>query len=431
MGKLGKIFGPVVAVLALAAAVLSFLIYMRQKELRNRASDLAEALATTVKTMNSGTQSPDASKVSFTKATDSSPKEGGTLGWEDYKKSLKAGGNEYAGTLKKADAVASALVGQRDAYVEKMREMANTLKYPAEGMPDETVLQAVGSYGPELDELTKHAKAVSERDEAIIKNINAIGALVDSSVDEQKLLNRPYDSDSKTAGSYNVDEEFKSLKEAVENMRERCDKLAEGYGRFQAKVKNYSWKTSGSTLRTTPEPSKIGRLLEQLDGDGDALNRLLADLENYKRENVSLKSERDELEENINKLKQELQEQTELKQELARRLENLGGGIASEDNREPLTSLDEVDENQIGHVMEVNPQKGFVILDLNDKQIVSGARLAVMSGNKFVGTVEVTKVTANNSVADYVGKASVDSVKKGHEVILAHKILQSQNESED
>jgi len=431
MGKLGKIFGPVVAVLALAAAVLSFLIYMRQKELRNRASDLAEALNTTVKTMNSGTQSPDASKISFTKATDSSPKEGGTLGWEDYKKSLKAGGSEYAGTLKKADAVAKALVDQRDDYAKNMLEMASTLKYPAEGMPDETGLQAVGSYGTEIGKLVEHVGAVSKRDEAIINNVNDIGALVDSGVDAEKLLNRPYDADSNAPGNYNVDEEFKSLKAAVENMRERCDKLAEGYGRFQAKVKNYSWKTSGASLRSTRDAREIARLFEKLDGDGDALNRMLADLENVKRENTSLKSQRDELEETINSLKQELQEQTELKQELAKRLENLGGGVASEENREPLSSLDEVDENQIGHVMDVNAEKGFVILDLNDKQIVNGARLAVLSGDKYIGTLEVTKAMEYNSIADIVGNVAIGNIKRGHEVVLAAKILQKQDAEED
>ena len=431
MGKLGKIFGPLVAVLAVAAAVLSFLIYGRQKELRNRAADLAEALNTVVKTMNSGTQSPDASKISFTKASPSNPKESGSLGWEDYKKSLKAGGSAYAGTLKTADSVAKALREQRDDYAKNLLDMASTLKYPADGMPDEAGLQAVGSYSGELGKLSEHVAAVSKRDEEILNNVNDIGALVNSGVDAERLLNRPYDSDSAAPGPYKVEEEFKNLKEAVENMMARCDKLAEGYARFQGRVKNYSWKASGAALRNARDARDIARQFETLDRDGDTLNTMLADLENVKRENTSLKSQRDELEETINNLKQELQEQTELKQELARRLENLGGGIANEEAREPLSSLDEVDKNLIGHVMTVDAQKGFVVLDLSNKQIVKDARLAVMDGGKYVATVEVSKVTEYNSIANYLGRGSIDSIKEGHEVILSDQILQKQGEVED
>ena len=78
MGKLGKILAPVVAVFAIAALVMSFLVAKQGKLFRERAAVLAEGLVSAAQKLDSG--SGDKSKVTFTKAENGNP-EDGTLGW--------------------------------------------------------------------------------------------------------------------------------------------------------------------------------------------------------------------------------------------------------------------------------------------------------------------------------------------------------------
>ena len=67
MGKLGKIFGILVLVLAIVVAVFSFLLSKHRDLFKNRAADLAEGIVKTGQTLSGG--SGQSNPVSFTPAS--------------------------------------------------------------------------------------------------------------------------------------------------------------------------------------------------------------------------------------------------------------------------------------------------------------------------------------------------------------------------
>ena len=85
MGKLGTIFGVVAALLAIAAAVLSFMISGKRALYEDRASKLADTVAQMVDKLDQNSNSGAKAAVSFTVAE--GQKNGGpedTLGWKKY-----------------------------------------------------------------------------------------------------------------------------------------------------------------------------------------------------------------------------------------------------------------------------------------------------------------------------------------------------------
>ena len=80
MGSLGKIFGPIVVVLAIAAAVLSFMLSGQRLKFRDRAASLAQGMTETAKKLDEGSNSGKSANITFTAASASNPKEGGSLG---------------------------------------------------------------------------------------------------------------------------------------------------------------------------------------------------------------------------------------------------------------------------------------------------------------------------------------------------------------
>ena len=107
MGKFGKILAPMVAVFAIAALVLSFLIAKQGKLFRQRAEILAEGLSKTASTLDSG--SGDAQKASFKKSENGAP-ESGPLGWPEFAK-----GSSYEQSVGSVNALAKKVIDQRDA----------------------------------------------------------------------------------------------------------------------------------------------------------------------------------------------------------------------------------------------------------------------------------------------------------------------------
>ncbi len=145
MGKLSKILGALVLVLALALAWSSWKILKQSKQLRYRTQLLAEALSKTAKTLDSGSNA--SAKATYTAAADEKGEEGGELGWPKcVGVDLSQPGNPYAtatqGVVKQAEDVTA----QRDTLAVDLVALAEAIEVPEDKRPDVEKLKGVATY---------------------------------------------------------------------------------------------------------------------------------------------------------------------------------------------------------------------------------------------------------------------------------------------
>ena len=119
MGKLGKIFGILVLVLAIVVAVFSFLLSKHRDLFKNRAADLADGIVKTGQNLSSG--AGQSNPVSFTPASGGG-KESGNLGWGDY----KANPADYKNKIDAVVKLAQSVSDQRTVLSESLANIAAT-----------------------------------------------------------------------------------------------------------------------------------------------------------------------------------------------------------------------------------------------------------------------------------------------------------------
>ena len=153
MGKFGKNLAPVVAVFAIVALVMSYLVAKQGKLFRQRAEILAEKLSETAKTLDSG--SGDAQKAAFTKSGEDGSPESGPLGWPDFAQDAGA----YEQSAGSVNALAKKVVAQRDAIIESLVDASKKLEVEGkEALPAEN-LQALNTYGDNLESIGSQVDA--------------------------------------------------------------------------------------------------------------------------------------------------------------------------------------------------------------------------------------------------------------------------------
>ena len=149
MGKLGKIFGILVLVLAIVVAVFSFLLSKHRDLFKNRAADLADGLVKTGQTLSGG--SGQSNPVSFTPASGGG-KESGNLGWGDY----KANPADYKNKIDAVTKLAQSVSDQRTVLSEALANIAATLKAPEDLSITADNLKNLGKYNAAAKALAEH-----------------------------------------------------------------------------------------------------------------------------------------------------------------------------------------------------------------------------------------------------------------------------------
>lgn len=421
MGNLGKIFGPVVVVLAIAAAVLSFLIANQRLHFRDRAAMLSQGMADTAKILDEGTNSGLSSAVSFTPASPSSPKESGSLGWEDYKKSATTQDGSYKKTLSTVQDLAAKVIEQRNALTAGILDSARALNYPAEVELNSADLNSLDKYADSTAKMVDHAKAVAERDAAILQKVNEVAGVVNASIDDA-ILTRPVvtdDSGQTKPGDYKVDEAFGDFKQKVEAVLTRCQLLSTGVAGAVAAIDKHSWneKLRPQTLARA-NANTLRAQLELLAADCQKINDSLKRREFLEDEYDKQKSVIGELEEKLTRLESDNEKQLSRLKKLEERV-----GFADADQGEKVESWDGIDQNTIGKVMRVNKDFGFVVVDLSEKKVMRDVRLAVTRSGKYVATLAVIKAMPYQSIADLT-HGSISDINVGDEIIISARQMQ-------
>lgn len=431
MGSLGKVFGPIVVVLAIAAAVLSFMLSGQRMKFRERAASLAQGMAETAKKLDEGSNSGKGSDISFTAASESNPKEGGALGWEAYKASAKAQNGAYKKTIDEVVALAAQVISQRNGLSASLLETAAILGYPAEIMPPSANLQSLEKYAAGSALLVEHATKLAERDLAILKNINEIAALVQASVPEN-ILTRSVNTDGDgnvLPGEYKVDGSFDAFKASVLGYQERCDMLAKGIAAAIKTITKFpKWSVQAGNLNKNNSKlliEELGRLAKDSAAINEELIRkefLEKEYEAQKETITALEQSNQTLESKNDGLEKDLRN---MKQQLASFIGVSDGGAGGD----VITSLEDVPTDRNGSVMHVDKDYGFAVVDFTEREVMPGVKLAVLRKGDYVATLQVIKVTAHQSIADILS-GNIGSLSVGDDVIVSAMHMQGLDKQE-
>jgi len=395
---------------------------------RDRAASLAQGMTETAKKLDEGSNSGKSANITFTAASASNPKEGGSLGWESYKTADKAQSGAYKKTIDEVATLAGQVISQRNDLSATLLETASILGYPAEVMPPSTDLQSLEKFAANTTSLVEHASKLAERDLAILKNINEIATLVQASVSEN-ILSRPVDSDADgnvLAGEYKVDGSFDGFKTAVIGHKERYEMLSKGIAAAVKTINKFpSWSVRAGNLNKNNTKlllEEMGRLAKDSNAINEELIRkdfLEKEYEKQKTTIASLEESNQLLEEKSSKMEKDL---NHMKEQLGF-ADNISKG-------EPLASLDEVKDDLNGSITHVDDDYGFAIVNFTDREVIPGVKLAVLRKGDYVATLQVIKVTAHQSIADVLnGKAG--SLSVGDNVIVSAMHVPPPSQSRD
>lgn len=403
MSKLGKVLGPVLVVLTIAAAVLSFLIANNRTLFRQRAADLSKGLSGVATALDAGSNTGTAGKVTFNQGEDK--KESGTLAWEEYKKSA----SNYNTTIGEVRTLAGKVIEQRDAEAQALLNISKNIWFAAPEEAAEDIL-TIGKYEELVAQLTAHSEAIRDRDVQLFRALDGIsrklslGGLGDANA----FLSKNYDA---------VSPQIDKIAAAVTEMQTRCAKYAAGYSSLKNAIPRHTWKFNGQLKDTTALANIDTQIAALVKEDAKILNSALVTKAELEQEVAKMRQQIEDMaaaQANL-EAKNKLLEQ-KIKDLSANSMDNISGPI--------LTDVSEIRDDLNGKVMAVDAATGFAVINLNNREVVVGARLAICDGKDFVCTVEVFKTDDNNSIVTVFGNGSIADVKPGFSVILGSQKLQ-------
>jgi len=411
MGKLGTIFGIVAAVLAIVAALLSFLISGKRAQYEERAGKLADTVAKMVSKLDQNSNSGVPAQVSFTIADKSNgTPEDGSLSWKRYAAEPSA----VDSALAQAVSLAGKLNVQRDNLAEAVAKTAGQLQMETDLDPAHLRdLANEAQFSAAVAAVAGHVEAVTARDKAMVE------ALVKAA----ETLNHPLDSTAFSKREESTDAEGKTVKGAfpcaapldefagnVKGLSTRCNDYAEAIVNGINSVSKHTWQADSQKVKDEREYSGV---LTSLQNDFADINEQLALYEQAKKE-VAEQKQRisqlvEEVEETSAELKDVKKDLTKAKTQIAR-LQKAAGFDGEAGS---------VDPNLAGEVVEVNDQWNFVVLNLGRaNRVPENLKMLVARDDKLVARLQVSKVFGKVSVAEILPEANIEAVRVGDRVIL-------------
>ena len=443
MGKLGKIFGILVLVLAIVVAVFSFLLSKHRDLFKNRAADLADGLVKTGQTLSGG--SGQSNPVSFTPASGGG-KESGTLGWGDY----KANPADYKNKIDAVVKLAQSVSDQRTVLSEALANIAATLKAPEDLSITADNLKNLGKYNAAAKALAEHVEEVQKRDEEVRDSLEALSGILKSTAagfddsgfytrksadgsapkpakkpakksedGEEEEEEEQAEDEEKGAtqyGGYDVQTALKTLNQAAEVTVARTAAYEKGYGALIDAIGKYKWNVSARDFAGKDYKSALAAMV----ADAKEINTKIGDLEEQvaklKREVEDFKAKVADREDQIAKLKDDLAKMTAERDQLKKQAELLSMPKSEyKDANAPVEAIEKMEEVKVeitGKVLIVNEEWNFVTLDLGKDQVVPGLKMAVNQNGAYLATVKITKVEDRVCCAEVISGRVAD-IKAG------------------
>ncbi len=421
MGKLGKILAPVVAVFAIAALVMSFLVAKQGKLFRERSAALAEGLVSAAAKLDSG--SGDKSKVTFTKAEAGKP-EDGTLGWPKYKESP----DSYASSANAVASLAGKVIDQRDFIIEKLVETSAHLETPAELAPNAEQLQGLPTYEEGAGDFFKFVDDRVQRDKNIVAAINqfAMGMGVrktfSGAIQPGGALS-PADNSvfsdirgrvTTLQGNYRTFQKY--LREVGQNLRNIP--LQEG-----------AWKATDPSMGAfsnggmdSKDAGELTAMMEKFTADFQTIRTQMSRIPKLTGELADARAE-------IQRQKEAyaaLMEKFEKDEEVIQNYYKQGLGMSSATNdKVQKNSYAEVRKDLSGEVLQADDQFGYIIVNLTDCDVVNGLNLSVhrLFDGEYLGLITVVNAGEFNSICTCTS-GSISDISVGDKVVVGSEAIQ-------
>ncbi|NMA39519.1 MAG: hypothetical protein GX937_05015 [Lentisphaerae bacterium] len=399
MRKLGMILGPVVAVLAIAIAALSFVVSSRRMEFRDRAAILAKGVVDTTQKLDAQTGSGTAAKVTFTPAAPGT-KESGALGWPSY----HADKAEYQKTIDAAVKLAGDINSQRGELALGIYEMSIALQLPESALTQDS-LNTLSTYKNAIADAKSHATAVRNRNDVVIDALKAYSTEVGMRLNTARLETRTEvkvtDEDGNEIGvklgEFDCKKPLDDLRGAIKNVNDRRKAFEATLKSTPDKIPEFAWSAQVENL----SGRGFASVLAALEDDYSAINGKLVELKRTIEDLAKVKQEKQELEEAFTELKDK---NATLEQDIAalkKQVRDLGGesevGVAK-----VIESIQEVDPNTTGSVLVTNPQWNFVVTDMGEELVIAEVPVIISSEGKYLASGIVKKVEKKVSLVEVI-----------------------------
>ncbi len=423
MAKLNRILLICIAVLAVAVAVLSFLLSQRRKEFRDRADKLAVTVSSMVESLDKDSQTNAADAVNFKPADpESGTPESGTLGWKAYHEAKGEDGayQEFSDRLGKAEKLAEDIVTQRNLLADQLAQVGVSLGMPEDQVDPAALKNAADAevYTNAAEGVSSWAAAVAKRDAAMIQAVVTASRSIGHPIDEQSLKERPAKTDAdgnKTLGDFD-NSAIAAFAKNVVNLNSRCADYANALAGAVTTISKFSWETDPNALK---DEARYSAALTRMANDFSQINERLGQLEQVKQQ---LAQKQVELDNKVQELQAIREERDKFQDEAAnlalqnKRYQDMLGILPNEGAN---VARGDLDPNLEGRVLEVNADWNYVVLDLGRKKIRENVQLLVARDGRFVAKLRVSKVLRNISIAEVLSEPRmVGDIRKSDRVIL-------------
>ena len=436
MGKLGKILAPIVAVLAIAAAVLNFLVSDGFKKYQDRASRMAKGLVDTSAKLDSETNTGKGSAVKFTAAAPG-VKESGTLSYADF----KADSNKFNSTVAAVTEIADKVVAQRNDLTEAVKDISIKL-----GMKEDDIaaddMKNIGSYQAKIALAKSYVDAYEQRDKEFVtyikKYAGSLGrsagnidrkpevrtekaaapkkAAAEDGEDGDDEAEEAEPAETKVAKFESNGSSLEALNRAIVDMKACRDSYETAIRGVKTAISNYGeWKADVSYISERNYQTVLPTLASDLAG----INGKLGELNQTKAELAKKNSELAETKDKVEALKKEKADAEKKIEEFRNKVKELSSLLGGEDavaevlddDSLPVVKRGDVKEDTVGKVLIDNSKWNYVITDLGNKKVAVGTAVAISASNgSYLASGKVVKVESNISMIEITRRADKASL---------------------
>jgi len=417
MAKINRILLISIFVLALVAAGLSFILFQRRHEFRDRADKLALAVTKMIKSLDESSGTNVASSVYFKPADpDTGTPESGPLGWKAYHESP----DEFDSALGKARNLADEIAGQKNSLAERLAEVATQLGVPPDAAKPEDLKNAT-QYKTAADTVAAWSKAVAKRDSALIdavaKAARSIGHPINTDAFKKPAMKTDEDGEQ-VIGDFPVKQDLDGFTGAVVKLHTRCKDYGAMLANAVKEIGKYPWSVTAQQIL---DESRYSDALSAMLNDFQGINEKLVLLE---RTQVELDEVKVKLQAKIAELDELQKQRDDLKSRLAKLTrENSKFKAMLGIGGEEAVAEGQLDPNLQGRVIEVNADWNYVIINLGRSKIREGVPLVVARGDDFVAKLRVSRVLKNICVAEILPDPRPRDIRKDDRVILSADVV--------
>ena len=442
MGKLGKILAPIVAVLAIAAAVLNFLVSDGFKKYQERASRMAKGLVDTSAKLDAQTNTGKSSAVKFT-AKAPGVKESGSLSYADF----KADADKFSKTVNAVAEIADSVIAQRNELTEAVKDMSIKLgmkedDISADDMKDSGTYQArlalAKSYVDEYEKrdnefvtyIKKYASSLGRSAGYIdrkpeVKTVKAAPAKAasdDEESDDDAEAAEPVET--KVAKFESNSSSLEALNRAILDMKTCRDSYEKAIRNVKSTLSNYNeWKADVDYISERNYQSVLPGLARDLAGINGKLGELNQTKADLARRTEELNRSKGEVASLKQKAEDDAKEIDKLNARVKELLLLLGGDESveelMEDDSKPPVELANVDEKIVGKVLIDNKQWNYVITDLGNRKVAVGTPVIIgASSGAYIASGKVIKAEDRVSLVEITRRMKGGDIEVGSNVFV-------------